>query len=238
MKIAHFLILIFLLISSTLGGAQTSADDKKDSLQLLLIGDSNLVGFFGDHLHREIQNLNKFNVYSIAIGGAGTRYFTQTTMRNLCCGYKIRKSFIGQKNFLLVESTYKKNKTVVAKKYGGNFMTILKELDVDVLLIALGANYGNQDRERFFKKVLSFKKDIPIIWIGPPSQKKINYIENDIKSDTKPFNVKFISCKTKAIGNHQSNKSAKKWTDRVMMELKPELIEIHKKLSNKVVTHK
>ncbi len=77
-----FTLLFFKLALFT--NAQTNINS------VLVLGDSYLKGHFGAFLQKEIHESGKYDVLSIAIGGAGSKTLL-TPMQNRCCGYRVRQ---------------------------------------------------------------------------------------------------------------------------------------------------
>ena len=138
--------------------------------QMLILGDSHLNGEFGEYLHKKLQSTKKYDIYSIAIGGAGSRHFTMT-MRNHCCGYKIRESCYGEEylpkqKVRTIESFPSGNNEMVGKEFNGQLKNVLSYVRPDIVVIALGNNYVN-DHQTLVNMIKAQSKDIQIVWVGP-----------------------------------------------------------------------
>lgn len=137
---------------------------------MLILGDSHLNGEFGEYLHKKLHSTKKYDIYSIAIGGAGTRHFTMT-MKNHCCGYKIRESCYGEEiptnqKLRTLEREVTGTNEVIGKAYGGQLKNVLACLRPDIVVIALGNNYVN-DHQNLVNMIKAPSPEIQIVWIGP-----------------------------------------------------------------------
>src|SRR5689334_16213018 len=81
---------------------------------VLILGDSHFVGHFGEYVHKNLHETNKYDILSVAISGAGSKHFT-LTLKNFCCGYKIRYSCAG----LPPEETKKSEVIILEKSSAG-----------------------------------------------------------------------------------------------------------------------
>lgn len=137
--------------------------------RVLILGDSHLVGQFGEHLHRHIHSAGKCDVLSIAICAGGSRNFVGG-LRNLACGYRIRESFVsdGATGAVTVLSEAKKaEKELVGKKlYGGYLSGVLNVWKPDLTIIALGSNWINAHGE-LMDTLRAYRTTMPVVWIGP-----------------------------------------------------------------------
>jgi len=138
--------------------------------QMLILGDSHLNGDFGEYLHKKLHETKRYDIYSIAIGGAGSRHFTMT-MRNHCCGYKIRETCYGEEvvpkeKIRTVEKYAAGNNEIVGKAYKGQLKNVLSAVNPEIVVIALGNNYVN-DHQTLVNMIKSQSPETQIVWIGP-----------------------------------------------------------------------
>ncbi len=87
-----------------------------------------------------------YDIYSITIGGAGSRHFTMT-MRNHRCGYRIRESCYGE-TYTSKDRIRLLEKPPPHQRTGGQSaqrptQNVLAYLNLDIVVIALGNNYVN-----------------------------------------------------------------------------------------------
>jgi hypothetical protein len=152
----------------------TNNSTSKNSLlylrRVLVLGDSHMVGKFAEHLHSNLHQVDFFDIMSIAIGGAGTRNFTNT-MRNYCCGYVIRRSQdqIASANPIQVqriESGGGKTDEIVGKRFHGKLKNVLSYFDPHIVIIALGNNVIN-DHSTLINLIKKSNNETQIIWLGP-----------------------------------------------------------------------
>lgn len=158
-----FIFILFLAISQILHG-------QEPIRQMLILGDSHLNGDFGEYLHKKLHLSQRFDITSIAIGGAGSRHFTMT-MKNHCCGYKIRETCYGEEipskqRIRTLEKQSTGTNEIVGKKYNGQLKNALYYLKPQVVVIALGNNYVN-DHQNLINIIRSQCANAYIIWVGP-----------------------------------------------------------------------
>lgn len=190
---------------------------------MLILGDSHLNGDFGEFLHRKLHDANKYDIYSIAIGGAGSRHFTMT-MRNHCCGYKIRESCYGE--VIPAKSkirTIEKNSTgtneVVDKSHKGQLSNVLAYLCPDIVVIALGNNYVN-DHQTLVNMIKAQSPHAVIIWVGPMLRSNFEQRISAINQVVKKNNLHLvrsddiIGSDTLTMG-HFYGKSAQNWAYKI-----------------------
>lgn len=157
-------LLLFLFTCSTQIHAQQRIK------QMLILGDSHLNGEFGEYLHKKLHSTKKYDIYSIAIGGAGTRHFTMT-MKNHCCGYKIRETCYGEEivpkqKIRTIEKQAAGTNEIVGKQYKGQLKNVLAYVRPDIVVIALGNNYVN-DHQTLVNMIKAQSPETEIVWVGP-----------------------------------------------------------------------
>jgi hypothetical protein len=195
---------------------------------VLILGDSHMVGDFGEYLHREIHELGKYNVVSIGIGGAGSYHFT-VKMRGFCCGYKIRETCwydsIPEKSKMpVVEEGYGSSNAIVGKFFKGNLSNYISHYDPEIVIIALGSNYTNA-HEDLLKIIRKDKIDREVIWVGPMLRSNIQMRITAINQVIKKYpDIHFVRSDD-IIGHdtittvHYSGKSAQRWAEKVVLKM-------------------
>lgn len=192
---------------------------------ILLLGDSNMVGSFGDELHGAITKWNEADVLSIAIGGGNPSYYNNT-MSNKCCGYKVRFSEKGAKTFQIIAKSGTKNNAQVLPDYSGSLNAVLKKKKPSLVVIALGSNADSlKNYIALLKKIHDFDEALPVYWVGPPDDKAINAMKADTSIQKAiheyPTSLySFFSSQKVAKKIHPGPADAKKWVNGFIEELK------------------
>ncbi|MBL0912660.1 MAG: hypothetical protein IBJ09_09835 [Bacteroidia bacterium] len=205
--------------------------DSAVAPRVLIIGDSHLVGDFGEYLHRKIHKLDMFDVISLGIGGAGTMHFTQT-LKNFCCGYKIRESRKGEiiadkAKVRVLERSGVYTGEVILKNHGGKLGSYLKVLLPDYLIIALGSNYTNA-HDDLIKIIQTNAPSTHIIWVGPFRRSRFSERIDPIIRTTTKYKIPLVRSDD-VVGNdtltsaHFYGKTALRWAEKVTERLKPHL---------------
>lgn len=202
--------------------------DNPASQNILVLGDSHLVGDFGEYFHHELHKLKKYNVTSIGIGGAGTYHFT-TTMRAFCCGAKIREScwFDSIPDNVLIPVTEKIDggtNGVVGKFFKGKLSNYIQHYEPDFVIVALGSNYTNAHEE--LVEILQEGNPLrEIIWVGPMRRANIEarlYAINLVLK--KHPNIRFVPSED-IVGHdtissiHYAGKTARYWAKTVVKRM-------------------
>lgn len=221
-------ILLSFFIFNVHSIAQTDSTKAKT---MLILGDSHLVGDFGEYLHRQMYKLNKFDVTSIAIGGAGTVHFTMT-MKNFCCGYKVRVStkdeVIPDKTRIrLKEGQSTLTNELILKEYDGKLAKYLASNTPDYIVIALGSNFVNahQDLIDIIKTNTALSK---IIWVGPFLRENFSARIDPIIRITGKYKIPLVRSDD-IVGNdtltsaHFYGKTASNWALKVTERMKTHL---------------
>ena len=196
---------------------------------ILILGDSHMVGDFGEYFHREVHQLGKYNVTSIGIGGAGSYHFT-VRMREFCCGYKIRETCwfdsIPEKTKIpITEEGFGATNGMVSKFFKGNLSSLISHYNPEIEIIALGSNYTNA-HEDLIKIIRKDQFDREVIWVGPMLRSNIQMRLNAIQQVIKKYpDIQFIPSQD-IVGHdtitsaHYAGVSAKKWAQKVMVRMK------------------
>lgn len=195
---------------------------------VLILGDSHMVGDFGEYLHREVHELGKYNVTSIGIGGAGSYHFT-VRMRGFCCGYKIREtcwfdSIPERSKIPVIEEGFGASNGIVGKFFKGNLSNVISHYDPEIVIIALGSNYTNA-HEELIDIIRKDRSDREVIWVGPMLRSNIQMRLYAIKQVIKKYpDIKFVGSED-IVGHdtitsaHYAGTSAKKWAQKVMLRM-------------------
>jgi len=225
-KIKSFCLFFALFLASCSSTQQVPAERSISSVKpfILILGDSNLVGSFGDVLHRSIAGWKDADVMSIAIGGGNASYYNRT-MKNLCCGYKVRFSKKGSTEVKVSSASNKKNSAVIAPEYNGNLTALLNDKKPTMVVIALGSNADSlPNHKTLLAKISNYNPNIPVYWVGPPADPKISSTKANAKIEaaintypTAPYY--FFSSQKVAKHLHPGPAEAEKWVKGFIDEL-------------------
>lgn len=137
---------------------------------VLVIGGSHLVGDFGEYFHREIHKLNRYDVLSLGIGGAGSLHFT-STLKNHCCGYKFWESCRGEKlskgqKIGVLEEGKGVDGRMILPGFHSQLGEVLQAYRPEVVVVSLSSNNVNAhgDLLRLTKRHCPGAR---IAWVGP-----------------------------------------------------------------------
>ena len=228
----YFPLLVWISLNPHLAmrAGDVSSSGNVPVKNIVVLGDSHVVGDFGEYLHRELHNLKNYNVTSVGIGGAGSVHFTMT-MKNFCCGYKVREScwfdsIPETEKIRVMEKSDGSTNVVVGKPFKGKLGNLLKHYEPDIVVVALGSNNTNAHEEL----VQMIWKDNParkIIWVGPI--RRANIEERLYPIDMvlrKHPDIDFVSCED-IIGHdtvtsaHYFGKPARNWAKKVVGRMQP-----------------
>jgi len=230
------LIITFFLFCHLASASAIAIEDHsggKDSVvyvrRILIVGDSHVMGYFGESLQLALHTSGKFDILSIAIGGAGSRNFTMT-MRNNCCGYKIRESFyyenFDKKNHIrTLENCNFLSSEIVGKIYRGQLNSVLHQFDPHIIIVALGHNYIN-DHQNLINIFLDHNPKTKIVWVGPFLNNGIEKQMSAINQVVKRNNI-FLVRSDDIIGSdtavcaHYSGRAVDNWTSKVVERMSP-----------------
>ena len=204
---------------------------------VLILGDSHFVGHFGEYVHENLHEINKYDVLSVAISGAGSKHFT-LTLKNFCCGYKIRYSCAGEgqeddKNagVVVLEKSSSGTNAVIGKTWKGKLPLLLTYWMPDLVIFSLGSNNVNSHQD-LVDIVRSYQSAIPIIWIGPFKRKgnteRYKLIEKTMKDNENIHLVRsddILGHDTITMA-HYYGKTAQKWANKVTERMKPILTQV------------
>lgn len=212
--------------------------------RILILGDSHLLGHFGEMLQKGIHETGNYDILSVAIGGAGSRNFT-LPMRNLCCGYAIRESKYNEKissfdKIRKIEGSDRHSGETVGKFFRGKLENVLNIFDPNIVIIALGHNNIN-DHQNLINIIRTYNSQVKIIWIAPFRNKLIQRQLFDIKQVASKNNV-FLVRSDDILGSdnetcaHYFGWIAQNWASKVIERLQSEIVpDIHQVFSIKPI---
>jgi len=206
---------------------------------VLILGDSHFVGHFGEYVHKNLHETNKYDIFSVAISGAGSKHFT-LTLKNFCCGYKIRYSCAGETSIddkkssvLILEKSSSGTNGLIGKTWKGKLAEMMKYWMPDIVVFSLGSNNVNS-HQALVDIIRAYQPAIPIIWIGPFKRKgnadRYKLIEKTIKENENIHLVRsddILGHDTITMA-HYYGKTAQKWANKVTDRMSPILEEILK----------
>jgi len=197
---------------------------------VLILGDSHFVGHFGEYVHKGLHQTNRYDVFSIAISGAGSKHFT-LTLKNFCCGYKIRYSCAGKdstkkESVLIIEKSSAGDNCIVGKTWKGNLPKMISDWKPDIVVFSLGSNNVNA-HQALVDIIRTYQPEIPIIWIGPFKRKgnadRYKLIEKTVNENANMHLVRsddIIGHDTITMA-HYYGKAAQKWANKVTDRMLP-----------------
>lgn len=199
---------------------------------VLVLGDSHLKGYFGEYFHKKLHETGKYDILSIAIGGAGTKNFV-LPLQNTCCGYKVRLTCAGdplpEKGMMpALEKAELSTSGLILKRYGSKLSTVLQMWKPDVLIIALGSNYINAHQD-LLSLIQQYDADMPIVWVGPFKRKNVSYRYTAIQKAIDGNGQCFLVRSDDIVGHdtlssaHFVGKTAQKWAYTVIERFEPYL---------------
>ncbi len=156
-----------------------------------MLGDSHMVGYFGEHLQRHLHQLGSFHILSVAIGGAGSQTFTVAELKNACCGFRIRRTWaddsIGHSSPVrTVAGTLRADFKPIGRTWSRNLDSLMAYWQPDLVVVELGNNRID-NHAGLLQKIRKYKPYIPIYWISPflrPGlQSRILGIQKVLKTD-------------------------------------------------------
>lgn len=195
----------------------------------LIIGDSHMVGDFGEYLHRQIQALNRYDVISIGVGGAGSYHFTQP-LKNFCCGYRVRESCLGEKleknkKVRVLEEGWGSDQKPILQGFGARLSAVAEAYQPDLVVVALGSNYTNAHAQ-LLQLLRRASPRARIVWVAPfrraDFEKRLALIESAVKRDPGAILIRTDD----VLGHdtiqtaHFSGGTARRWASLVAERLK------------------
>jgi len=199
--------------------------------RILILGDSHLLGNWGEMLQKSIHDAGQYDILSIAIGGAGSKNFT-LPLRNNCCGYAIRESqfdevISGDKRVRKVEWSNTLSGEMVGKQYQGKLENVCRMFDPHFVVIALGHNNIN-DHQNLINIVKAANEQVRIIWVAPFKNISIDRQLSEIQKVVKRNSLNLIRSddilgSDTARCTHFYGNAALKWAKTVSERMKPYL---------------
>lgn len=197
---------------------------------ILILGDSHMMGNFGEFFHRKLHETGKYDILSIGIGGAGSKHYT-LRMINFCCGYKVRMTcFTDQICQQCTIPIFERANTVTQKpilrNVGSKLIQVLHFWKPDAVIIALGSNYTNAHQE-LLSILYEFNPQMPYVWVGPFKRKNVaaryQAIERGMAVNPNGFLVRSddIVGHDTLTSAHFTGKTAKTWAHEVVNRLEP-----------------
>lgn len=205
---------------------------------LLILGDSHMMGYFGEYFHRKLHETGKYDILSIGIGGAGTKHYT-LRMTNFCCGYKVRITCCTDKicqqcTVPVFERADAATQKPILKNVGSKLVQVLHFWQPDAVIIALGSNNTNAHQE-LLAILHSFNPQMPYVWVGPFRRMNVAARYQAIEKGMAAYPNGFLVRSDDIVGHdtltsaHFTGKTAKYWAYEVVNQLEPFL---QKKLFN------
>lgn len=197
---------------------------------ILILGDSHMMGYFGEFFHRKLHETGKYDILSIAIGGAGSKHYTMR-MTNFCCGYKVRMTCstdqICQQCIIpIVEMAHVATQKPILPNVGSKLIQVLRYWRPDAVIIALGSNFTNAHQE-LLTILYVFNPKMPYVWVGPFKRMNVamryQAIEKGMAANPNGFLVRsddIVGHDTLTTAHFTGN-TAKKWAFEVVNRLEP-----------------
>jgi hypothetical protein len=244
MKMNSLILFLILIIPVRFTWSQNSLSEdfrqnaisQKETLyikRVLILGDSHLLGTFGEALHRNLHETGEYDVLSIAIGGAGTRNFI-STLRNNCCGFAIRESFHDEnispdKRIRRVEADNTLTGELIGKKYHGKIENVLQAFDPHLTVIALGRNNINA-HQQLVNILRLYNVQMVIIWVSPYRNMFIHRQLHDIENVVMKNGLFHIRSDdilgTDTTGSaHFYGKKGENWARKIFERIQPVIVQ-------------
>ena len=214
----------------------------KGTRRVLILGDSHMKGTFGYMMHKALHHRGKYDILSFGVGGAGTREYTIKTIRDWCCGYKVRRSWptvASGKAFHheLVEYAVKRTRNVIGVEYDGSLKKVLQMFKPQAVILILGGNASNR-HTKLLEMLKAAAGGAALVWVGPFKRKwyksKYRQIERALRASKRGHLVHSddILGNEEWLTAHFGRKQAWLWADTVAGRMDP-LLKAHFKLQNK-----
>src|SRR5688572_15731969 len=107
--------------------------------RMLVIGDSHMVGHFGDRFHIKLHELKKYEILSVAIGGSGSANFLYP-LYDFCCGYMVRQAKPGDSldkkgKFPWLAGSYSISNDAILTNYNSRLDSVLRKFKPNMVVI-------------------------------------------------------------------------------------------------------
>lgn len=188
MKSAAFLVCMICCLSLK-GQSGEKVVCHPRPIPLMILGDSHMVGYWGEYFHRKLHETGRFNILNLAIGGAGSRHFIQKKLTNHCCGYKIRRTWVGdvfeaEDHVRRIEMSAVGDKSGVGAEWNYRLDSMVAYWQPEIVLIALGSNRIDA-HEDLIELIRGACPKARIVWLSPFNRMgfevRLNSIERCIK---------------------------------------------------------
>ncbi len=197
---------------------------------ILILGDSHMMGHFGEFFHRKLHETGKYDILSIGIGGAGSKHYT-LRMTNFCCGYKVRMTcctdqICQQCTIPIFERSNTVTQKPILRNVGSKLIQVLHFWQPDAVIIALGSNYTNA-HEELLSILYRYNPKMPYVWVGPFKRMNVavryQAIEKGMTANPNGFLVRSddIVGHDTLTSAHFTGKTAKTWAHEVVNRLEP-----------------
>lgn len=208
--------------------------DSSEVKNMLILGDSHLKGYFGEFFHRRLHESGRYNIMSIAIGGAGSKNFV-LRLANICCGYKVRMTnaadSLGEKQDVpVLERAEQPTTGHILKEYDGYLGKILEQWKPEIVVIALGSNYINA-HQALVDTIRNYNSHVPVVWVGPFNRVNVENRYAAINKVIHDNSYAFLVRSDDIVGSdtitsaHYTGKTAKRWANTVVDRMLPILDE-------------
>lgn len=193
--------------------------------RLLILGDSHMVGHFGEHFHQRLMEGNRFEILSIAIGGSGSANFLYP-LSNFCCGHVVRHVMPGdtlnaQGRVNWIDGNYALTGQLILPQYHSQLDSVLKDFSPDAVIIELGNNMINA-HQQLLDRIHAYGPNMTIFWVGPYARQFARYRISEIKKVCVPFLNRCLYLRSDDLIGHDSlvtahfgGKQAQVWADSI-----------------------
>ena len=170
-----------LLLFSAISFGKEITSEVKNKGRVLIMGDSFLVGAFGDVLHQLLVD-DGYTVLSSALCSSRLGTFFKSNPPSHC-GYRRRVTLNG-----------KVKTTIFHKKGPGeNIESLYREFKPDIIVLHFGMNYYKAIASwinKHAKQLAELNKKYAVkttLWMGTPNYYKQKFLETQIKEAVQPF---------------------------------------------------
>ncbi|MCX7744377.1 MAG: hypothetical protein N2167_07425 [Flavobacteriales bacterium] len=197
---------------------------------ILILGDSHMMGYFGEFFHRKLHETGKYDILSIGIGGAGSKHYT-LRMTNFCCGYKVRLTCCSDKicqqcTIPVFERADVATQKPILRNIGSKLIQVLNFWQPDAVIIALGSNNINAHQE-LLGILHTFNPKMPYVWVGPFRRMNVAIRYQAIEKGMAAYPNGYLVRSDDIVGHdtlvsaHFTGKTAKTWAFEVVNRLEP-----------------
>jgi len=215
----NWLNLVFALFP-LLGVAQ-----RTKAIHVLMLGDSHMVGYFGEHLQRYLHQKGSFHILSVAIGGAGSYTFVAPVLKNNCCGFRIRRTWaddsIGFNSPIrVVSGSLVASKKDIGASWSRNLDSLLSYWQPDLIVVELGNNRID-NHLGLIQKIRANRPNSLIYWVSPflrPNlSARVAGIQSALKQDRNALLIKAwdLAGHDTLSSFHMSSAKARKASERL-----------------------